>query len=245
MSKKSAAAMIGPGRSLIHAVAAAGLVVQPVDLVAGEALEQPVLQHGPGAAAAFLGRLEHEHRGAVEVAGLGEVAGRADQHRGVPIMAAGVHLAGIGRAVGEVGLLLDGQGVHVGAQADALPVVGTALEQAHHPGAADAAMHLAAEFLEEIGHDAGGAHLLKAELRMGVQIAAQGSQLVGIGLDVVDRAHVSELSGGDVSEGTVFEGEASGRAAPSQAPPSSVRRNGVSVSRTSTASATWARSRCK
>jgi hypothetical protein len=57
-------------------------------------------------------------------------------------------------------------------------------------------MHLAAEGLEEVGDDAGGAHLLEAELRMGVQVAAQGRQLVGIGLDAVDRAHVLRTLGG-------------------------------------------------
>ena len=49
-----------PGADLELAVWAAGGVVEPVDLVAGEALEQPVGQHGAGAAEPFLRRLEHE-----------------------------------------------------------------------------------------------------------------------------------------------------------------------------------------
>jgi hypothetical protein len=50
-------------------------------------------------AAALLGRLEDHDRGAGEVARLGEVARAPEQHRGVPVMAAGVHLARHGRLV--------------------------------------------------------------------------------------------------------------------------------------------------
>ena len=64
-----------------------------VDLLHAEAVHQPVLDHGLAAAAAFLGGLEDDDRGAVEIAGLGEIARGAEQHRGVPVMAAGVHLA--------------------------------------------------------------------------------------------------------------------------------------------------------
>ena len=72
----------------------AGHVVHAVDLLDAEALHQPVVDHLPAAAAALLGRLEDHHRGAVEVAGLGEVLRGAEQHRGVAVVAAGVHLAG-------------------------------------------------------------------------------------------------------------------------------------------------------
>ena len=65
-----------------------------VDLLDAEALHQAVLDHRLAAAAAFLGRLEDDDRGAVEIARLGEVARGAEQHRGVAVMAAGVHLAG-------------------------------------------------------------------------------------------------------------------------------------------------------
>ena len=109
----------GAGAELDLAVRAVGRVVEAVDLVAGKALEQPVGDHRAGAAQALLGRLEDEQGRAVEVAGLGEVARRAEQHGGVAVMAAGVHLARHRRAIGQVGLLLDRQGVHVGAQADA------------------------------------------------------------------------------------------------------------------------------
>ena len=81
----------------------AGTVVHAVDRVAGKTLEQPVLQHLQRAAEAFLGRLEDEVHRAVEVARLRQVFRRAQQHRGVAVMAAGVHparvLAGMGSPV--------------------------------------------------------------------------------------------------------------------------------------------------
>jgi hypothetical protein len=93
-------------------------IVHAVDLADGEAGEQPVVDHRLGAGPALLRRLEDEHGGAGEGAGLGEVARGAEQHGGVAVMAAGVHLAGRLRGIGGAGLFQNGQRVHVGAQAD-------------------------------------------------------------------------------------------------------------------------------
>ncbi len=112
-----------------------GRVVQAIELVAGEFLEQAVLDHGAGAAEAFLGRLEDQMHGAVEVAGFGEVARGAEQHRGVAVMAAAVEAAGDGGAPFQVGVLLHRQRVHVGAQANALAAVALALDHPDHAGA--------------------------------------------------------------------------------------------------------------
>ena len=98
----------------------AGIIVHAVDFLDAEALHQAVLDHRLAAAAALLGRLEDHDRGAGEVARLGEVVRGAEQHRGVAVMAAGVHLAGHRRFVGHVVGLLDRQRVHVGAQPDHL-----------------------------------------------------------------------------------------------------------------------------
>ena len=91
-----------------------------IDLLDAEAFHQPILEHGASAGAAFLGRLEDQHGGAVEIAGLGQVLGGAEQHGGVAVMAAGMHLARHGRAMLEIGLLMDRQRVHVGAHGDDL-----------------------------------------------------------------------------------------------------------------------------
>ena len=95
-------------------------VVHAVDFLDAEALHQAVLHHGVGAAAAFFGGLEDHDGGAVEIARLGQVFGGAQQHGGMTVMAAGMHLAGSSRLVGQVGRLLDGKRVHVGAKADDL-----------------------------------------------------------------------------------------------------------------------------
>ena len=50
----------------------------------------------------------------------GEVPGGAQKHGGVPVMAAGMHLVGVHRGMGEVVLLLQVQRIHVGAQPDRL-----------------------------------------------------------------------------------------------------------------------------
>ena len=89
--------------------------------ITGKAVEQAVLHHGARAGvAAFLGRLEDEHHGAVEVAVRGQVLRRAQQHGGVPVMAAAVHAAADGEPVREAVVLGHGQRVHVGAQAHGL-----------------------------------------------------------------------------------------------------------------------------
>ena len=117
-------------------------VVQAVNFVAGEFLEQSVLDHGARAAEAFLGRLEDEVHRAVEIAGFGEIARGAEQDGGVAVMAAAVKAAGNGRAPFQVGVLFHRQRVHVGAQPDALAAISIALEHADDAGAAEAAMHL-------------------------------------------------------------------------------------------------------
>src|SRR5713101_8132675 len=63
-----------------------GPVVHAEDLLAGELLEQPVLDHRLGAATALLGRLEAEMDRAVEVARRREILGGTQQHGGVTVM---------------------------------------------------------------------------------------------------------------------------------------------------------------
>ena len=102
MSQRSAAASSGPGSRGDVAERHARLVVDREDRVAGEFLEQAVLDHRPAAAAALLGRLEDEVHGAVEVALLAQDLGGAQQHRRVAVMAAGMHAAVVLRAMLEI-----------------------------------------------------------------------------------------------------------------------------------------------
>jgi N-formylglutamate amidohydrolase len=58
--------------------------------IAGEALEQALLDHHARAAAALFGGLEDEVHRAIEVPRAGELLGCAEQHRSVAVMAAAV-----------------------------------------------------------------------------------------------------------------------------------------------------------
>src|SRR3954447_12677794 len=69
-------------------------VVHAIDLLDAEALHEAVLDHRVTASAALLGRLEDQHRRAVEVARLSEVLSGPEQHGGVAVMTTGMHPAG-------------------------------------------------------------------------------------------------------------------------------------------------------
>ncbi len=168
----------------------AGVVVHAVDLLDAEAVHQPVLDHGEAAGAALLRRLEDHHRRAGEVARLGEILRGAEQHGGVAVMAAGVHLAGHRRLVGKLARLLQRQGVHVGAQPDHLArAVAGAADDADHAGAPDPRHHLvAAERLELLGDRGGGAVDVVEQLGMGMDVAPPGGDLgMEVGNTIDDR----------------------------------------------------------
>jgi hypothetical protein len=93
--------------------------------------------------------------------------------------------------VSAIGVLFHRQGVHVGTKPDALAARTVALDHADHAGAAETAVHLDAPALQLVGDDAGGAHFLEADLGMGVEVAPDSSEFVGIAVDAVDRGHVS------------------------------------------------------
>ena len=125
----------------------ARLVVQRKDRPHRKLVEEPFLDHHPASAFIFLGRLKDEVDGAVAALFGGECLGRAEQHRRVAVVTAGVHLAF--RVSSEEGtpdpLLQIVQCVHVGAKADrgrriAVP------DRADDPRSGEPAMHLAAEF---------------------------------------------------------------------------------------------------
>ena len=153
-----------------------------------EALEEAVGDHRRRAALALLGGLEDQVDRAVEVAPRGERLGRAEQHGGVAVVAAGVHAAVHGRFVRELVALGDRQRVHVGAQADRAQAAAAA-HHADHAGAADAAVGLDAERLKVARDQLGGAVLLEGELGVGVDVAADRGQLALQGADAFDEAH--------------------------------------------------------
>ena len=165
-----------------------------IDLIDGETVHQPVLDHRGGTCAALLRRLEDHDRIAGEIPGLGKIARGAQQHRGMPVMAAGVHLARRLRGIGQIGLLLDRQRIHVGAQPDHLDVALAgglaAFDDADHPGTPQAGSHLvAAEFPQPVRHECRSAVHVVQQFGVFMDIAAPG---LDIGLqigDAIDDGH--------------------------------------------------------
>lgn len=118
----------------------------------------------------------------------GQVLGRGQQHGHVPIVPAGVHLAGMPAGVGEGVELLHGQRIHVGAQADGTWAV-AALDDADHAGLAQAAVHRNAPLGELGGNQVGRAKLFKTQFRVGMDVTAHGRDAGRLGHDGVEDLH--------------------------------------------------------
>ncbi len=181
----------------------ARIIVHAVDFIDAEAAHQAVLDHRQPAAAALLRRLEDDHGGAGEIACLGQIFGGAEQHRGVAVMAAGMHLARHRRFVRQAGFLLERQRVHVGAQPDDLFAGLAAADDADDAGPADAGYDfVAAKALQKVRHRARRAVHVELQLRMGVNIPPPaGDFLVKVG-DTIDDRHrnTSSLTGVSAQE---------------------------------------------
>ena len=188
----------GPGIHAHHAGPHLRPVVHAVDRLHRKPVEQAILDHGLGTGKTFLTRLEDQHRGAVELARLSKIARRAHQHRRVPVVAAAVHHAGTGGLPGKVVVFGHGQRVHVGAQARHAAAAALApMDHRHHAGLADAGVDVIDAAHPESLHDAlGGVVFLEAQLRVSVQIVAQGREIGMKRRDVRERASMS-LDTGD------------------------------------------------
>ena len=165
-------------------------VVKAVNRIAGEKVEQTLLHHPACPSPALLGRLEDEMDGAGKILGPGQVTRRAQQHRRMTVVTAGVHLARHRGFVGAVRRFRHGQRIHVGAQADG-PCPVANLKRADDTGPGQAAVNAYPRFLEMPGDDIARPDLLEPEFRMGMQIAAQcreEGQIVGNQLGNVHRS---------------------------------------------------------
>ena len=162
--------------------------MHPENFLDAEAVHQPVIDHGLAASAAFFRRLEDDNGRAGEIPGLREIAGGTEQHGGVAVMAAGVHLSRNGRLVRQVARLLDRKRIHVGAQADGL--AGPALlaaDNADHAGAPETGHDLvAAERLEFLCNGPRRAVHVVLQLGVHVQVAPP---LGNVGMKVGDAVH--------------------------------------------------------
>src|SRR5262249_47948683 len=166
-------------------------VVHAIDLLDAETVHQPVPDHRGRTGTTLFGRLEDHDCVAREIAWLGEVARGTEQHRGVAVMAAGVHLARRLRGVGQMGRLLDGERVHVGAEPNHLDLAGAtlllALDDADHSGLAEAGCDLvAAELPQPVRDECCSAMDVIKQFGMLMDVAAPG---LDIGLQIGDAVH--------------------------------------------------------
>jgi len=156
-----------------------------IDRLRALGVEDALFDHHPGATAALLGGLEEDLHGARElVPAVVQHPGDAHEHRGVGIVAAGVHDAVVERLVLDIVLLVDRERVHVGAQQDDLSRPFSAPDQAGEPSRRDAGLDLLdPDGAEALLDEAGGLDLLEAELGVLVQVPPVGDNA---GQDLVD-----------------------------------------------------------
>ena len=141
----------------------------PVDL--GHPVEDPGGDELPGAEAALLGGLPD----AADGAGSGmlcEAKGGAQEDGRVPVVAAGVHVAGPLRGELQARLLLHREGIGVCAQRHGGPRL-LAGQVADHPVRPEQAA-LEPDSIEGIEDRSGGLLLISGQLRVAVQRPAQG-----------------------------------------------------------------------
>ncbi len=171
-----------------------GHVVIGVDFVARIAVEQAVVDHGLGAQAVLFGGLEDQHHASARRRIGAQVTGDAQQGRRVAVVAAGVRDAGLGRGVLGAAVVVHGQGIHVGAQADGGAGLAS-LNHRHDARAADAAFGRQAHVLKGVEDDLRRAAFLARELGVGVEIPTPGGHVRGEGGEGGQGLHRSQASG--------------------------------------------------
>ena len=156
---------------------------------ARHSIDQTAVHHRSRTRPDLLGWLEERDERPRPRAGLrGEQRGGSDQARDVHVVAARVHQAdgaarlvdgGVARGVGQAGLLGDREPVHV--RAAEHHRAGAVVEDPHDASAEG--VHLVAELAQTGGDKSSGLLLVKAQLRVGVQVqvelllpAARGTQ---------------------------------------------------------------------
>ncbi len=117
--------------------------------------------------------------------------GRAEQHGGMTIVTAGVHLPGHSGFVRNVAGFLDRQRVHVRAQADDLAALALlAANDTDHAGLANARNHLVTpELAQFVGDQSGGTVDVVLQFGVGVDIVAPGFNVIEILGQTVDQRH--------------------------------------------------------
>ena len=186
----------GAGADRKRAHRSAGPVVHAKDGLHGKFFKHAVFDHLAGAAAAFFGGLEDQINRAIKVAVFGEMFGRCQEHGGVTVVSASVHLALVFAGVGKGVELLHGQSVNVGAQTNAAAASAavSACQNADDASGAHAAVDGDAPIGELLGDHVGGAFFLEAQLGVRVNVFANGRNAGHVCEDGVDDFHAYSLA---------------------------------------------------
>ena len=170
-------------------------VVHGKNGVARELLEQAILHHFFCAPQALFGGLKDHIQRARKLAVLRQMFGSGQQHGGVPVVAASVHDARVATGVSEACGFVDGQRIHVGAQADAA-LAGAFFELPHQPCAPQAPRDLIAPSAQLFCDQIAGAVFLVAHFGVPVNVAADRDELIGLGLQGVQFVVQKSIAGG-------------------------------------------------
>ncbi len=196
MSKRSAAAMHGPPRSSILPTGISAATCCPKTRSTVGSLQHAFLDHHARAAAAFFGWLEEQlDRAAELIPPVEQQTPDAQQHGGMRIVSASVHLAVDLRAVVDLVFFAGSAGRpcrHAPARPVSGPPIFVPLIRPGHAGNGDpGADVLDAHRFEPLGHQLGGFEFLESQLRMLVQMPPVGNDsrhdLVDIVLQITSR----------------------------------------------------------
>ena len=138
-------------------------------------LQDPVRDHPrrPARGIELLRGLEDElHVPPQPIPQLGQDAGRAQKHRRVGVVPAGVHHAVHLGGVGQPRLLAHRQGVHIRPQGDGPPIASSAPQQPDDTMSADPGAHLQPQARQNLRHKGRRPLLLPAQLRLPMNPAA-------------------------------------------------------------------------
>ena len=166
-----------------------GPVVHAIHSFGGKLLEQAFLNHDFRAAFTFFGRLKNEVDGPVEILCLCQILCSTEQHSGVTIMTAAMHLAGRFRGMGKVIAFLHRQRIHVSAQRNR-PVAGARLQGSHDARLREATINLDAKALQPFGDKRRCTLFLECQFRMGVKIPTPFGEQFVVALDLVFDGHL-------------------------------------------------------
>src|SRR5262245_36333897 len=134
--------------------------------------QHPIGDHRVRAVGNLLRGLERElHRARSREAG--QPTRDLEPDGDVPIVATGVHAAGVLRPVGNVVRFFERQRVHIGAQQHASSTVAG---EPYYAGLPHLSAYAIAELLEPPGDELAGPGLLKPQFRIGMEISPGGDQ---------------------------------------------------------------------